>query len=133
MSMGWAMTIKVLLQVAIVFLALWSDTGFAYAHALVIESSPKDGEVLSSAPGEVALRFNEKIEKSLATFSLTTSNGRVIRLPAQTKKYGGEAPERLVIQLPDLGPNDYILRYKILSTDGHATSGILRFRVVGKP
>ncbi|HET6513768.1 MAG TPA: copper resistance CopC family protein [Thermodesulfovibrionales bacterium] len=127
------MTIKVLWQMVIVLLTLWSDTGFAYAHALVIESSPKDGEVLTSAPREVALRFNEKIEKSLARFSLTTGNGRIIRLPEQTKKYGSEAPERLVIQLPDLEPDNYILRYKILSTDGHATSGVLRFRVVGTP
>jgi len=117
-------------QVIITILILGPGAGLAGAHAAVVESSPKDKEVLILAPKEVVLRLNAKIEKSLARFSLTTSNGRIIPLPIPIKKYNAEDPNRLVIPLPTLGPGNYFLRYKVLSIDGHTTIGVLRFSVM---
>ncbi|HWU40637.1 MAG TPA: copper resistance CopC family protein [Candidatus Acidoferrum sp.] len=100
---------------------------------MVIESSPKENEVLTRAPTVVVLRFSAKIEKSLTRVSLTTNNGRMIPLPTAVEKSSSETPDRLEIRLPGLEPGEYTLRYTVLSTDGHATSGALHFRVVSRP
>jgi len=125
-----ARCITALRQVIITLLILGAGSGLAAAHAVVIGSSPRDKEVLILAPREAVLRFNVKVEKSLARFSLTTGNGRIIPLPGPIKQYNGEAPDRLVIPLPSLRQGDYFLRYKVMSIDGHATIGVLRFSVI---
>ncbi len=117
-----------------VFILLLVCAGFAlsYAHAVVVESHPRDGEVLSQPPAEITIRFNARIEKTLTKVSLSTGDGKSVRLPAQNKDFNEEQPpERLVILLPPLGPGTYLLRYQVLSTDGHATLGLLRFTVAG--
>ena len=108
-------------------------SGPAGAHSVVIESSPKEKEVLTRAPTEVVLRFSAKIEKSLTRVSLSTNSGRMIPLPEPSEKAASEAPDRLVIPLPNLEPGEYLLRYTVLSIDGHATSGALHFSVVTRP
>jgi copper resistance protein C len=125
-----ARCIIALRQVIITILILGAGSGLASAHAVVIESSPKDKEVLIVAPREAVLLFDAKVVKSLARFSLTTSNGRIIPLPGPIKKYNGEAPDRLVIPLPTMGPGEYLLRYKVLSIDGHITIGVLHFSLI---
>lgn len=132
MSTISAISVKVLRHAGMALFVLLASCRLAGAHSVVIESSPKDKELLSHAPKEVVLRFNAKIEKSLSRMSLAR-DGSEIPLPAPTENYGGEAPDRLVIPLPNLGPGDYLLRYKVLSKDGHATSGELRFSVVRGP
>jgi methionine-rich copper-binding protein CopC len=115
------------IPLALLLILLWAGSGPAGAHAVVIESSPKDKEILTGAPKEVILHLNSNIEKSLVRISLTGSGGRTIPLP---RPAAGGPPDRLVIPLPGIGPGDYVLRYRVLSTDGHATSGVLRFSVV---
>jgi methionine-rich copper-binding protein CopC len=125
-----ARCIMALRQVIITLLILGAGSGLAGAHAVVIESSPKDKETLILAPKQAVLRFNAKVEKSLARFSLTTSDGRIIPLPGPIKKYNSEAVDHLEILLPSLRPGDYFLRYKVMSIDGHTTIGVLRFSVI---
>lgn len=127
-----ARCIGTFVQVISALLVLFSGSGLAHAHAVVIDSSPKDGEILICPPGRIVLHFDAKLEKSLSRFILTTGEGREIPLSAPAKDYGsGSSPDTLVIPLPALKPGNYILRYKVLSTDGHATPGILRFTVKG--
>ena len=112
-------------------LAWW---GLAFAHAVVVESSPREGARLTSPPREIVLRFNARIEKSLTRLTLAAHDGKVVKLPALPQGKAGEAADEiLVIPLPPLAPGSYSLRYKIFATDGHATLGILRFSVAGGP
>jgi methionine-rich copper-binding protein CopC len=105
------------------------DSGSALAHAVVIESHPKDGEELSQAPAEIVLRFNARIEKRLVSVDLTSGDRTSIPLPA-TRRNENKAEDRLVVKLPPLTPGIYFLRYKILSTDGHSTLGRLKFIIL---
>ena len=124
---------EILGQLLVALLILFLHSGPADAHSVVIESSPKENEVLTRAPSVVVLRFSAKIEKSLTRVSLSTTNGRMIPLPTAVEKSSSETPDRLEIRLPGLEPGEYVLRYTVLSTDGHATSGALHFRVVSRP
>jgi methionine-rich copper-binding protein CopC len=113
---------------------LLAGSGLAWAHAIVIASSPQNGAALSQPPERVILRFNAKIEKSLAHATLTASDGRLIPLPIPVGEHGSkETPNHLEIPLPPLAPGVYVIHYKVLATDGHATQGVLRFSIAGAP
>lgn len=118
-------------QVIIILSILGAGYGLAGAHAVLIESAPKDKEMLVTSPKTAVLRFNEKIEKSMARFKLTTSEGRIISLPAPTGKDNSQGPDCLTVLLPVLKRGDYLLHYKILSIDGHVVTGVIRFSVTG--
>ena len=59
--------------------------------------------------------------------------GAALALPAGKATAQGGAwpsrPIRLVVPLPPLAAGTYELRYQVLAADGHATQGVLRFRV----
>jgi methionine-rich copper-binding protein CopC len=100
----------------------------AAAHAVLLESTPPDGAILSSAPRAAVLRFNSRIEKRLTRVALTDAHGRAVPLPAGP--YGtDDPPDRLTVPLPPLPRGTYRLTYRVLAVDGHATPGLLRFTV----
>ncbi len=101
-----------------------------FAHAIVIGSDPADGATLPQPPTQVVLRFNAKIVHSLAVYDLASESGKRIVMPARVDK-GAIAllPDCLVVPMPRLKRGSYVLRYKVLATDGHATLGILRFSI----
>ncbi len=111
-------------------LAIWFPR-LADAHALVLESSPRAAEVLRAAPGRIFLRFNSRIERGLSSITVTESRGRPIPLPVAGAAEG--APNELSAPVPTLPPGQYLVRWKVLSADGHVTQGALRFTVAPGP
>jgi methionine-rich copper-binding protein CopC len=107
-------------------LCLLAVPAAAGAHALVLESSPRAGEALGEPPARVLLRFNSRIEKRLSIVTITGPAGRPVPLPVAAPD---PAPDRLSVTLPPLGPGRYIVRWKVLSADGHVSQGALRFSV----
>jgi methionine-rich copper-binding protein CopC len=99
----------------------------AYAHAIVLESSPRPGAVLARPPAQITLRFNSKIEKRFTRLTLATGNQPPA--PVTAARDEPAAPDRLVIPIHSLAPGDYTLRYRVLAVDGHITEGVLRFTV----
>ncbi len=125
---GWLRTGWPLLLVVLV------SAASAWAHAVVVESSPEDGAVLARAPDYAVLRFNARIERGLSQVSLHAAGGRPIPLPPRSPAPPGqEAPDRLAVRLPELGPGAYEIRYRVLAADGHVTPGVLRFTVSQPP
>jgi methionine-rich copper-binding protein CopC len=100
------------------------------AHAIVLESVPARDAVLDRAPERVILRFNSKIEKRLSRITLAA--GKETPVPVSILTDGAEGdqqPDRLIVPLRPLPPGAYVLRYKVLSADGHITEGALKFTV----
>jgi methionine-rich copper-binding protein CopC len=123
-------TVKVLAWCTALIVALWTSPGFVAGHAIIVDSSPKDGAVLSQAPDRIVLRFNSKVEKSLSRVSLSRGGGQPMPLRVSTAARGtAAAPEVLVVPLPRLKPGTYALRFTVLATDGHTTPGVLRFTI----
>ena len=106
------------------------DGSPAMAHAIVLESIPARDAVLERSPSRVMLRFNSKIEKRLSRVTLSIAGGAPVPTPiADAGTAGEEPPDRIVVPLRPLPPGAYVLRYKVLSADGHITEGALRFTV----
>ena len=104
----------------------------AAAHAIVLESVPARDAVLERAPERVILRFNSKIEKRLTRVTIGARHGTPSPVSIASDDPGGDQqPDRLVVPLRPLPPGGYVLRYKVLSADGHITEGVLRFTVTG--
>ena len=99
-----------------------------FAHAVVVNSTPRNGEALRTPPQQIELRFNVRIEQSFARASLRSDGSEALTLKPAASSVAQS--ERLVIPLPALRSGEYELRYKVLATDGHTTEGVLRFRVL---
>jgi methionine-rich copper-binding protein CopC len=100
----------------------------ASAHAALVESTPRDGEVIAAAPPAAVLRFNVRIERRLTRATLTGPDGRAIALPGAPVAVE-DAPDRVSIPLPPLSPGAYRLTYVVLASDGHASPGLIHFTV----
>jgi len=99
-----------------------------WAHAILLESSPADGALLSEAPSHASLRFSSKLETLLCRVTLISADGHQTVLQVEPSQPDA-SPGQLHIRLPRLPPGAYILRFTVLATDGHATEGVVRFRI----
>ena len=109
--------------------ALALAPAMALAHALLVDSSPKQDEVLKSPATRAVLHFNARIEKQVTRTTLRDAAGHDLKLPPLPDDKDG-APDCLIIALPPgLKPGAYQLEYRVLAADGHATPGLLRFTV----
>jgi len=117
-----------LTRVAVTAAFLIALAATAVAHAVVMESTPADGSILSSSPADIKLRFDAMIEKKLTRLSLSTGGKKIPLTPPATN---GDPPDTLTIPLPHLSPGTYTLQFRVLATDGHATPGIIRFTITG--
>lgn len=97
----------------------------AAAHAIILESSPRHEEALSSPP-RLVLRFNSRLEQRLCSVQLVGPRQRTIALP---RPEAGSAPDTLAYALPALEPGAYQARWKVMAADGHVTEGIVAFTV----
>jgi copper resistance protein C len=97
----------------------------AEAHAIIVESEPQHGATVG-APKRVILRFSSRLEKGLCTVMLVGPQRRTILLLRQDEKAGADT---LIYDVPELPPGNYVLRWKVLSVDGHAIEGVVPFQV----
>jgi methionine-rich copper-binding protein CopC len=95
------------------------------AHSLLLEASPAADAVLPAPPTEIALRFNNRVEKRLSTILLADGRGETRRVEIRAD---GPA-DRLNASAPALGPGAWRLEWRVLSTDGHVVTGRYSFRI----
>lgn len=94
-------------------------------HAIIMESSPKAGEVLTTLPSRLVIRFNGRIVHALSRVTLLGPDRQPVPFPSSVAE--PQDPDRLMIPLPPLSPGTYLVRWKVLSLDGHVTQGGFSF------
>jgi len=96
-----------------------------YAHAVLVESSPKAGSVVHGPELPLWLRFNVRVDGSRSRFTLIASDGNTKQITpdAQSK------PNILTGKLNGLTPGDYRLQWQVLASDGHISRGEVKFTV----
>jgi methionine-rich copper-binding protein CopC len=102
------------------------NIGQAWAHAVVVESTPAINSVVTGPALEIKLRFNSRIDggRSRLTLIGPDSSSRAIKLAQQT------APDLLLAKVESLTPGKYQLHWQVLASDGHITQGNIPFSVV---
>ena len=105
-------------------LALITGIPPANAHAVLLETTPGDGEALEQAPESAEPQFNEPVQLIDGAIRLFPSDGDSVTLDARTRDHA------VVISLPDrLADGTYALSYRIVSADGHPVGGAITFHI----
>ena len=113
------------LFLAMLILACISEP--AAAHAVLVESSPAP-ESTSSGPNiAIRLRFNVRIDADHSRITIISSDGSGRKL--ETLK--GPEPNTLSAAATGLQGGAYRIRWQVLASDGHLTSGEIPFYVGG--
>ena len=100
--------------------------GSAFAHAVLLESSPA---LKSSIPGPDALlrlRFNVRIDAARSRLTLVDPDGSLQTLEISRQ----DPPNTISAEARGLRPGVYRLRWQVLASDGHITRGEIPFTVV---
>jgi hypothetical protein len=113
--------------------ALTFGAGTAYAHDVLVSSQPTAGSNIHNGPPEVRLVFDKPVESGFTDVEVL-GPGDTYWAAGPPTIYGDtvSAPVR------PLGPRgDYVIRYQIVSADGHPVSGQVDFTLAvagsGKP
>lgn len=106
-------------------LNIFSFNNFAFAHAALIKSDPKNESTVTTLPDTAHMLFSENIRKNeLRVVALAPDNAEITDgLPLV------EGREIKVKIKPTKLNGNYQIRFHILSQDGHPISGKLEFKV----
>lgn len=97
------------------------------AHAGMISSEPGRRAVLSVAPKQIRLCFNENVEAGFSKVLLEDGAGNAVVLPPPASD--GAKTSCLIVPLPALANGGYTVKYKVLSVDGHIVEYGYGFRI----
>ena len=100
-------------------------SGFACAHAVIIESTPAADAVAAAGDAEVTLHFNSRIDHQRSRLTLIAADGVARPLAIVPDS----APDIVAAKIAGLGAGQYRLRWQVLAIDGHLTRGDIPFSV----
>lgn len=100
------------------------------AHAIMVKSSPEKDSTIDRSPAQVDIWFNEKVRSAHKSLAVISSAGQRV----DNKDIQQEAldPSHIYTSIPDLPPDTYTVRYRVISADTHVVSGKFSF-TIGKP
>jgi copper resistance protein C len=101
------------------------------AHAVLVKSTPMRRATVATSPPRVELVFNERLEPAYSTVSVWTTTN--VRVDVGKALVGPEDPRRLSADLPPLAEGQYVVRFRVLSVDGHLVEGTVPFAVRPRP
>jgi methionine-rich copper-binding protein CopC len=116
--------------IALAAAALLATTAPAAAHAVLVRSAPASRTTLREPPARVELWFNERLEPAFSGVSVWSAAGAQVDRRDAAVDPGD--PKRLSVSLPPMAPGEYVVRFRVLSVDGHIAEGSFSFRVVAR-
>lgn len=123
--MRGAIRMALLVVAAVVGLATLAAT--AFAHADLLRSSPRDGQVLERSPQAVVLTFDEGIQPAFVRLRVQDADGR--RVDHGDPYHPGDREEVLAVRLGPGLDGRYFASYRVISSDGHPVTKRTDFTV----
>ena len=102
----------------------WSAPAWAHAHPHQLV--PKANAVLTAAPAQVSLTFDEEVQPGL-TRAEVKNDGHVVSVGKGT--VDSKTHKQLTVPLAKAGAGKYVVSWHALAADGHASSGQYTFTV----
>ena len=103
--------------VALLFFGMTASP--ALTHAGLVSSDPVDGSVLTTAPVNVTLQFNENLLEDTVSVAIRDGDDQVV----STETAIADGPTVVVPWPTDLADGAYRLAYRVVSADGHPVTG----------
>ncbi len=98
----------------------------ARAHSFLVEATPSSKDHVSTSPKTVKLRFGGGVEPKYSKLTVENAEGKVL---GEGSIGVPDKPRELSMEAPELAPGKYVVRYRVLSTDGHIVEGNYEFFV----
>ena len=105
--------------------AFFCSTWPALAHAILLSAVPVVHQPVDGPNVPVKLRFNSRVDGKRSRLLLVCPGGSKRVLPIANQA----APDTLTSEADGLQRGAYILRWQVLSQDGHITRGDVPFQV----
>lgn len=115
------------IMIASAFAASVLASPFASAHASLKASDPLAGSTVATAPKQISLTFNEKIEQAFSTVTLNDSTGKAVT--TAKAKVDADNPAVLRLETPTLAASAYTVKWAVAGHDGHRRTGEFSFTV----
>jgi methionine-rich copper-binding protein CopC len=97
----------------------------AFAHALLVESTPASNSSVAGPNVVITLKFNVRIDAARSRLQLISPSGSSRSVPVTA----GNASNVMLAQANDLRVGKYKLIWQVLASDGHITRGEVVFWV----
>ncbi|MGH7771522.1 MAG: copper resistance CopC family protein [Candidatus Binatia bacterium] len=92
-----------------------------------MKSIPARRAILFKAPVRVQLWFNERLEPRFSSLSVTDSSGK--RVDHDNPKVADEDPKQLSVGVRLLPAGVYVVKFRVLSVDGHVVEDQFPFTI----
>jgi hypothetical protein len=112
---------------AMVIALLTGTAATVAAHAFLVKSIPAARATLARVPDRVQLWFNERLEPAYSSVSVWDAAGA--QVDQRDGRVSSEDPRRLEITLGPLAAGRYVVRFRVLSVDGHIVESTIPFTV----
>lgn len=100
----------------------------AQAHDRLVSSDPESGATLEEAPEEIELTFSAAVQDIGGSVDLVDGDGGAVEVGSPSTE-GSTVTTSVDEELP---AGDYEVRWRVVSSDGHAISGVVEFSVEGQ-
>lgn len=100
--------------------------GSALAHSFLVEATPSSKDHVATSPKTIKLRFGGGVEPKYSKLTVENADGKVL---GEGSIGVPDKPRELAMDSPDLAPGKYVVRYRVLSVDGHVVEGNYEFTV----
>jgi methionine-rich copper-binding protein CopC len=123
-------TLKYIVASTVMTMAMLMHVTPALAHSMLLKAEPPRRAVLTKAPSQVQLWFNEEIEGDY--ISLVVLDSEKHPVTEINPQLAPDDPKSIVLPLPELTPGKYSVKFRVLSVDGHVVESHFDFTVKGK-
>lgn len=97
----------------------------ALAHAVLVSSTPQKNAAVGGPDITISLKYNSRVDGAHSSLSLLKPDGSIERIEALSQP----AADVLSATEHKLVKGSYVLRWQVLSSDGHITRGEVPFQV----
>jgi copper resistance protein C len=111
--------------ILLVLLVMAGATQLCWAHAILMDSTPKINSTIKGPDVNIDLRFNVRIDGGRSRVLLVSPDGKASTLALASQA----TPDTLQTRATGLKPGAYKLQWKVLASDGHMSSGDIPFTV----
>ncbi len=101
----------------------------ALAHSFLVEATPSSKDHVDASPKTIKLRFGGGVEPKYSKLTVEGADGKVL---GEGSIGTPDKPRELSMESPNLAPGKYVVRYRVLSIDGHVVEGNYEFTVDSK-
>jgi methionine-rich copper-binding protein CopC len=104
-----------------------ASAGDAAFHAHLVRADPAVNDTIASTPKTVRLWFSEPVELGLSRIRIVRVGGDTVKTSVLRHEGSAASTAALDLAAPPTAPGTYLVTYRVVSRDGHPSSGSYQF------